>query len=275
MLSSYLNEEDWTKQFISKLLQIAHSQWIYQNISLHGRQHGYLHAMNAAEIMQEIETLSNLAPEEVAKESHFLLKINFTDLSRFHIEAQKYWILAVNAARMAWDLALARGARTKQAKQKVNTKILSRKKLGIVNIEQQIRRDGMHWCITQTSTDPEHNTQPSIDCFVMKQPHPASIVAALQSNKRLRTHPLAALIQSCVRGYTLSLLLAFWKDLGHSKLIPKGLGTPVPDLVAPLRPCCGKTRQSKRLLSILIVQSRIGVNSLSCLFTLLRISLST
>jgi hypothetical protein len=37
MLSSYLNGEDWTKQFISKLLQITHSQWIYQNISLHDR----------------------------------------------------------------------------------------------------------------------------------------------------------------------------------------------------------------------------------------------
>jgi len=79
-------------------------------------------------------------------------------------------------------------------------------------------------------------------------------------------HPLTALMQSCVRGYTLSLLLAFWKGLGRSKLIPKGLGTLVPDPVALSRPCCGKTRQSKRLLSILIVQSRISGNLLSCLF---------
>ncbi len=113
MSSSYLNGEDWTKQFISKLLQITHSQWIYQNISLQDRQHGYLHAINATEIKQEIETLSNLAPKEVAKESRFLHEINFTDLSRFHIEAQKYWIFAVNAACTARDLALARGARTK------------------------------------------------------------------------------------------------------------------------------------------------------------------
>jgi hypothetical protein len=81
--------------------------------------------------MQEIETLSNLAPKEVAKESCFLLKINFTELSGFHIEAQKYWILAGNAAYMARELALAKGARVKQAKQKVNVKIPSRKKLGI------------------------------------------------------------------------------------------------------------------------------------------------
>jgi hypothetical protein len=91
--------------------------------------------------MQEIETLSNLAPKEVAKESRFLLEINFTDLSGFHIEAQKYWILAVNAARTARDLVLAKGARTKQAKQKVNAKILSRKKLGIINISS--RSEGM------------------------------------------------------------------------------------------------------------------------------------
>jgi len=43
--------------------------------------------------------------------------------------------LAENTARMARDLELARGAMTKRAKQKVNAKILSRKKLGIVNIE--------------------------------------------------------------------------------------------------------------------------------------------
>ncbi len=64
----------------------------------------------------------------------------------------------------------------------------------------------------------------------------------------------------------LSLLLAFWKDLGCSKLIPKGSGTQVPDPVALSHPCCGKTRQSKRLLSILIVQSRISSNLLSSLF---------
>jgi hypothetical protein len=43
MSSSYLNGEDWTKQFISKILQIIHSQWIFQNISLHDKTHGYLH----------------------------------------------------------------------------------------------------------------------------------------------------------------------------------------------------------------------------------------
>jgi hypothetical protein len=90
MSSSYLNEEDWTKQFISKLLQITQSQWIYCNISLHDRQHSYLHTKNTADIMQKIEYLSSLAPKDVPKVSHFLLEINFTQLFKFHIKTQKY-----------------------------------------------------------------------------------------------------------------------------------------------------------------------------------------
>ena len=139
--------------------------------------------MNATEITQEIETLSNLAPEDVAKDSHFLLGINITILSGFHIEAQKYWILAVKAAHMAQELELTKVARAKRAKQKVNAKIRSRKKLDIVAIEQQIRKDGMHWSITQTGTFPEHHCQSLFGHFVTKRPHPASIVAALRSNK--------------------------------------------------------------------------------------------
>jgi hypothetical protein len=56
--------------------------------------------------MQEIETLSNLAPKDVPEASRVLLEINFANLSRIHIETQKYWTLAVNAARTAQELVL-------------------------------------------------------------------------------------------------------------------------------------------------------------------------
>jgi hypothetical protein len=60
--------------------------------------------------MREIEFLSSLAPEDVPEASRFLLKINFTELSKFHIETQKYWTLAVTVACTAQELNLARGA---------------------------------------------------------------------------------------------------------------------------------------------------------------------
>jgi hypothetical protein len=87
--------------------------------------------------MREIESLSSLAPKDVPKASRFLLKINFTELLKFHIETQKFWTLAVTAACTAQELNLARGARAKQATNAVNTRIASRKKLGIVAIEQE------------------------------------------------------------------------------------------------------------------------------------------
>jgi hypothetical protein len=185
MSSSYLNGEDWTKQFISKLLQITHSQWIYHNISLHDRHHGYLHRKNTKEIMRDIESLSNLAPEVVSKASHFLLEINFTKLTKFYIKTQKYWTLAVNAACTAQELHLARGAWVKQAKQKVNARIASRKKLGIVAIEQQIRKDCIHRSAPQNDTFPEQHSQALIDCFAAKRPYPASITGALRSNMHI------------------------------------------------------------------------------------------
>ena len=48
--------------------------------------------------MKEMESLADLAPDEVPEASRFLLEINITELSKFHVETQKYWILAVNAA---------------------------------------------------------------------------------------------------------------------------------------------------------------------------------
>jgi hypothetical protein len=101
MSSSYLNGLDWTKQFITKILQITHSQWIYQNISLHNKCHGYLHHKKSGELMMEMESLANLAPEDVPEASRFLLEINFTELLKPHGKTQKHWTIAVNAALAA------------------------------------------------------------------------------------------------------------------------------------------------------------------------------
>jgi hypothetical protein len=108
--------------------------------------------------MKEMEVLADLSPEDVPEASRFLLEINFTELSRLHVETQKYWILAVNAALTAQNRELARGAREKRARGRTNTGIPSRRKLGLVAIEQQIRKDGMHR--PPTSNDPStHHTQ--------------------------------------------------------------------------------------------------------------------
>jgi len=187
MSSSYLNGEDWTKQFISKVMQITHSQWIFRNFSLHDKKHGYLRNKKADEILHLITELSEVAPEEVPEDSQFLLEINFTELKNAHLETQTYWTLAMDAAIKAKALESAHGARAKQMRRRLNTKIASRTKLGITAVEQQIRKDGMH----RASSRPDgawaqDTTQGTLDNLLQKRPHPASIMGNLKSNKRFR-----------------------------------------------------------------------------------------
>jgi hypothetical protein len=111
---------------------------------LHDKRQGYLHNKRAEELMKEMELLADLAPEDVPEANRFLLEINFTELSKYHPETQKYWILAVNTALAAQNQEQARGARAKRVRGRVNTKIPSRQKLGMVAIEQKIQKDGMH-----------------------------------------------------------------------------------------------------------------------------------
>ena len=106
-----------------------------RNFLLHDNRSGYLHKKKADEIALELESLPGLAPEDVPAESWFLLEINFSDLNKSNVETKKYWILAINAALTAQRRHRARGARAKRIRDKVNRKLPSRTKMGIVAVE--------------------------------------------------------------------------------------------------------------------------------------------
>ena len=143
MSSSYLNGKDWTRQFISRILQLTHSQWIFRDISFHDKTNGFLCNKKADKILQLINKIAEVAPEDVPKDSRFLLKINFSELTKAHLETQTYWTLVVDAAITAKALELARGAQAKRIHPQLNTKIASRTKLSIAAVQQQICKDGM------------------------------------------------------------------------------------------------------------------------------------
>ena len=142
----------------------------------------------ADEITIELELLAGLAPEDVPAKSRFLLEINFSNLNNSNVDTQQYWILAINAALTAQRLQRARGARSKRILDKVNKKIPSRTKMGIVAVEQQIRSDQHHFLLHQEEhTHFQNSNQSSINgFFTKKRPHPAAIESLLKSNKRLR-----------------------------------------------------------------------------------------
>jgi hypothetical protein len=137
--------------------------------------------------MIELESLAGVAPEVVPAESKFLLGINFSNLSKSHIELQKYWILAVNAALSARNHQLALGAHARQIKHKVNAKLSGRTKLGIVAIKLHIRKDLCNSLLHQEEHTRYLNPiQPSLDGFLFKRPHPVSTMNSMKSNKCLQ-----------------------------------------------------------------------------------------
>ncbi len=105
--------------------------------------------------------------------------------SSSNLEAKSYGILAINAALAAKKHDDTLGLRAKKARKQASSKIPSRKKLGITEVERQIRTDKRHLTDQdQGSLDKDH---PTLARFLKcKQLHSSSLMAQLKSNKRQR-----------------------------------------------------------------------------------------
>ena len=100
---SYMNRQDRTKAFISKILQITHAQWIYRNMSLNDEEIGYLrHTKNEA-MKFEVAEMTCMNPDELLEESRFLLKMDRIKNSKksFAHHDINYWMGAMRAAKKA------------------------------------------------------------------------------------------------------------------------------------------------------------------------------
>ena len=100
-----LTGADWMKMFISQLLQLSHSQWIFCNYTLHDKHQGYLRLRLHSETLWEIHALLKTSPSEVPPESQYLLELYHSAMYKASYEEQAYWVLAIKAARRAGQRA--------------------------------------------------------------------------------------------------------------------------------------------------------------------------
>jgi hypothetical protein len=100
----------WITDFITQLLQLTHTQWIYQCVLVHNRTTGTLISTHKEDLMKEIEYQLTLGPNTLAEEDRFLLECKFDDLTTTTGEHQEYWLLAIKASREASRLCTAAGA---------------------------------------------------------------------------------------------------------------------------------------------------------------------
>ena len=87
-----------------QLLQVVHTQWIYQCILVHDCTTGVLILTHKTNLLKEIEHQLSLVPDNLAEEDCFLLECNFVDITSTTGEAQGYWLLGIQAARVALQI---------------------------------------------------------------------------------------------------------------------------------------------------------------------------
>jgi hypothetical protein len=99
--SSSPNATRWISSLITQLLQVTHTQWIYQCILVHDRTTGTLISSHKGELLKEIDHQLSLGSNGLKEEDRFLLECNFDTLTTATGEQQEYWLLTIQAAREA------------------------------------------------------------------------------------------------------------------------------------------------------------------------------
>ncbi len=89
----------WISGLITQLLQVPHTQWIYQCVLVHNHTTCMPISAHKEGLLKEIKHQLSLGPESLAEEDRFLLECNFDNISTNTGEHQEYWLLAIQAAR--------------------------------------------------------------------------------------------------------------------------------------------------------------------------------
>jgi hypothetical protein len=103
------NATCWISGFITQLLQVTHTQWIYRCVLVHDCATGTLISTHKEELLKEIKHQLLLGADGLDEQDWFLLECNFDKLATTSGEHQEYWLLAIQAAREAswiclgWD----------------------------------------------------------------------------------------------------------------------------------------------------------------------------
>lgn len=132
--TTLLTLRSWSRKFISSVLQITHSQWLFRNFALHDASAGLLQTKERAHTAAMIESLMQLRPSQVPSDSRFLLEFDTEGLLKSNTETQHYWIAAMEASIYA-------GSGRRTTEHRIWDGRSLRTKLGATGIIRQIREE--------------------------------------------------------------------------------------------------------------------------------------
>ena len=99
-----ISVERWTGELVTKLLEVTHGQWLYQNIPVHDKMPGTLATLRKEDIQMEIEVQMDIGTEGLLDVDCHLGECNLGDLEDTSGVKATYWLLAIKAAQEAGRL---------------------------------------------------------------------------------------------------------------------------------------------------------------------------
>ena len=131
-----IDAEQWTRQFISKILHNAHSQWIFRNFTLHDKRKGWLRRKELHDIMVKIDQLRETDIDDIPVSSRFLLEMDYDNLMKSNIHNKTYWVVATEAAVKAGQRRANCGVRSRTQLKRRQQKS-TRERLGVIDAEKR------------------------------------------------------------------------------------------------------------------------------------------
>ena len=93
--ASQLSAEKWGVGLVTKLLEVAHGQWLYRNIQVHDKISGTLVTLRKEELQLEIKRQQELGTAGVLDKDCHLAECNLRDLEDSSGATETYWLLAI------------------------------------------------------------------------------------------------------------------------------------------------------------------------------------
>lgn len=97
--------EKWAIGLVTRLLEVTHGQWLYQNMMVHDAVTGRLAITRKEDIEAQIEEQLALGGEDLLEEDQYLMEVNLGALQVSNGEQHEYWLLAIRAAWIAGQIS--------------------------------------------------------------------------------------------------------------------------------------------------------------------------
>ena len=113
--SSKWTIKSWSGQFITRILNITHRQWLYRNARIHIRLSDGLTEPEHKHIIQLVHNLLHTDPNDLLPQHQHLLHQNFRQLGSGPSLDRQYWISNMEAALKTAEIVLSRQNKRRRA----------------------------------------------------------------------------------------------------------------------------------------------------------------